>query len=98
MIGIFGGTFDPVHFGHLRAIIEVRELFKLTEVRLIPNKSPPHRLEPSVAPNIRLEMLKLAIGSLPDLIIDNRELGARVFASVRALAGFISDPSLPTTD
>jgi nicotinate-nucleotide adenylyltransferase len=74
MIGIFGGTFDPVHYGHLRAIIEVREIFNLKEVRLIPNKTPPHRLEPLATSKMRLDMLHLATAALPDLVIDTREL------------------------
>ncbi|MEC4749691.1 nicotinate-nucleotide adenylyltransferase [Methylomicrobium sp. Wu6] len=74
MIGIFGGTFDPVHYGHLRAIIEVREIFKLDEVRLLPNKTPPHRSEPSAMPKMRLDMLRLATENLPGLVIDTREL------------------------
>lgn len=74
MIGIFGGTFDPVHYGHLRAVIEVKEIFNLDQVRLIPNNTPPHRSEPSAIPKLRLEMLALAVGNLPGLIIDTREL------------------------
>jgi len=74
MIGIFGGTFDPVHHGHLRAVIEAGEIFKLDEVRLIPNKTPPHRGEPSVTSAMRLEMLRLATEKLPNLVIDTREL------------------------
>ncbi|MBL1264347.1 nicotinate-nucleotide adenylyltransferase [Candidatus Methylomicrobium oryzae] len=74
MIGIFGGTFDPVHFGHLRAIIEVGEIFSLDQVRLIPNKTPPHRLEPSASTSMRLEMLQLAACTLSNVVIDTREL------------------------
>lgn len=74
MIGIFGGTFDPVHYGHLRAVIEVRDIFKLDQVRLIPNKTPPHRERPSVMSKMRLEMLRLATDNMPGVVIDTREL------------------------
>jgi nicotinate-nucleotide adenylyltransferase len=74
MIGILGGTFDPVHYGHLRSALEVKDIFGLTEVRLIPCAQPPHRQQPSATPWMRLEMLKLAIGSQAGLIVDDREL------------------------
>lgn len=74
MIGLFGGTFDPVHYGHLRSALEVKELFKLSEVRLIPSSVPPHREQPAATPSQRLRMLELAIKNQPGLIIDTREL------------------------
>jgi nicotinate-nucleotide adenylyltransferase len=74
MIGILGGTFDPVHYGHLRSALEVKDIFGLTEVRLIPCAQPPHRQQPSATAWMRLEMLKLAIGSQAGLIVDDREL------------------------
>jgi nicotinate-nucleotide adenylyltransferase len=74
MIGIFGGTFDPVHYGHLRSALEVKEIFGLTEVRLIPSAQPPHREQPAATAQMRLQMLKLAIKNQPGLIIDPREL------------------------
>jgi nicotinate-nucleotide adenylyltransferase len=74
MIGIFGGTFDPIHYGHLRSALEVKEIFGLTEVRLIPSAQPPHREQPAVTALMRLQMLELAIKNQPGLIIDTREL------------------------
>lgn len=74
MIGIFGGTFDPVHYGHLRSALEVKDIFGLNEVRLIPCASPPHREQPSVTAEMRLQMLELAIKNQPGLKIDTREL------------------------
>lgn len=98
MIGIFGGTFDPVHFGHLRAILEVREIFNLEEVRLIPNKTPPHRLEPFASSEMRLQMLHLATDALPGVMIDTRELSREgpsyMVDTLRSLRGDFPERSL----
>ena len=74
MIGIYGGTFDPVHFGHLRTALEIKEIFSLNEVRLIPCAQPAHREIPLTSPQMRLKMLKLATQNRPELVIDKREL------------------------
>jgi nicotinate-nucleotide adenylyltransferase len=74
MIGIFGGTFDPIHYGHLRSALEVKELFGLDEIRLIPSAQPPHRDVPQVSAAMRLEMLKLAVDQQPGFIVDTREI------------------------
>ena len=74
MIGIFGGTFDPIHYGHLRSALEVKDIFGLTEVRLIPCAQPPHRKQPATTALMRLQMLELAIKNQPGLVIDTREL------------------------
>ncbi len=74
MIGILGGTFDPVHYGHLRSALEVKEIFGLSEIRLIPSAQPPHREQPAATASMRLHMLELAIQIQPGLIIDTREL------------------------
>jgi nicotinate-nucleotide adenylyltransferase len=74
MIGIFGGTFDPVHYGHLRSALEVKEIFGLTEVRLIPSAQPPHREQPAATAPMRQRMLELSIQNQPGLMIDTREL------------------------
>ena len=73
-IGIFGGTFDPVHFGHLRLAQEIGELLRLAEVRFIPSGTPPHRAEPRLAPQQRLEMVRLAIADNPLFKADDREV------------------------
>jgi nicotinate-nucleotide adenylyltransferase len=75
MIGIFGGTFDPVHVGHLRSALEVKEIFGLDEVRLILSAKPPHRPVPQAPIGMRLEMLQLAVKKLPGFIVDTREIG-----------------------
>lgn len=74
MIGIRGGTFDPVHFAHLRATQEVASELALERVHLIPGSIPPHRRQPLASPQQRLEMLKLAIGDNDHFIADDREL------------------------
>jgi nicotinate-nucleotide adenylyltransferase len=74
MIGIFGGTFNPVHYGHLRSALEVKDIFSLDEVRLIPCANPPHREQPIAIAAMRLQMLELAIKNQPGLKIDTREL------------------------
>lgn len=73
-IGIFGGTFDPVHFGHLRTGLEVLEELSLAEVRMIPCHIPPHRDEPLAKADHRLELLQLAVAGVPGLQVDAREL------------------------
>jgi nicotinate-nucleotide adenylyltransferase len=74
MIGLFGGTFDPVHFGHLRAACEVRETLGIDDFRLLPAAMPPHRERTWSTVTQRLEMLQLAVSGHPDLRIDEREL------------------------
>jgi nicotinate-nucleotide adenylyltransferase len=65
-IGVFGGTFDPVHYGHLRAAEEVREAFDLVKVIFIPSAHPPHKEASSVSPaNHRTEMVRSAISGYP---------------------------------
>lgn len=74
IIGIYGGTFNPVHYGHLRTALEVVEQFNLNQLRLIPCRLPAHRQEPDVSAEMRLAMLQLAIANTPALQVDRREL------------------------
>ncbi len=74
MIGIFGGTFDPVHYGHLRSALEVKDIFGLKEIRLIPSAQPPHRQLPATTALMRVEMLNLAITNQQGLLVDTREI------------------------
>lgn len=73
-IGILGGTFDPVHFGHLRSALEVCLQLNLDHVRLIPCAEPPHRQATMASAEVRRLMLELAVKSVPQLIVDDREL------------------------
>jgi nicotinate-nucleotide adenylyltransferase len=73
-IGIFGGTFDPVHNGHLRTALEVAELLALDELRLVPSSVPPHRALPVATASERLRMLQLAVEASPGFVVDEREL------------------------
>lgn len=76
LIGILGGTFDPIHNGHIRLALEARQQLNLNHVRLIPVNIPPHRSKPVASPIHRQAMLTLAIDSEKDLCIDLRELNS----------------------
>lgn len=80
---IYGGTFDPVHHGHLRLAIEVSDRLGVGSVSLVPCHIPPHRGQTGASSDQRLAMLRLAIAGEPQLRIDNREL-AREGASYTA--------------
>jgi nicotinate-nucleotide adenylyltransferase len=80
MIGIFGGTFDPIHYGHLRSALEMKETFDLTEVRFIPSATPPHRNQPTASAEQRLQMVALAIQDQDHFIGDARELNRHGFS------------------
>lgn len=71
---IFGGTFDPVHYGHLRAAAEVAEQLQVDDFRLLPAGQPPHRDAPGAEAYHRLAMLELALAPYPDLTVDEREV------------------------
>lgn len=74
MIGILGGTFDPIHYGHLRPAQEVLRALDLAEVRIIPAANPPHRGAPVATVEQRLRMAELAVTEFPGLRVDDREI------------------------
>lgn len=74
MIGLLGGTFDPVHYAHLRCALEVQQTCEFDSVRFIPCHQPPHRTQPNANPRQRLAMLRLAIEGQHGFEIDEREL------------------------
>jgi nicotinate-nucleotide adenylyltransferase len=73
-MAIFGGTFDPIHYGHLRTAFELMESLRLPEVRFLPAGTPPHRERPVAEARVRLEMVRAAIGGQPGFVVDDREL------------------------
>jgi nicotinate-nucleotide adenylyltransferase len=74
MIGILGGTFDPIHYGHLRTALDVQQALGLDEVRFIPLHQSVHRDQPETPAEIRLRMVRTAIAGEPAFVADDREL------------------------
>jgi len=74
MIGILGGTFDPVHYGHLRPALDVQQTLSLDEVRFIPCGEPAHRNKPIAEPLQRLAMVRAAIAGQDKFVADDREI------------------------
>jgi nicotinate-nucleotide adenylyltransferase len=73
-IGLFGGTFDPIHMGHLRTAFELWQEMRLAEVRFMPTGSPPHREQLYATPELRLAMVKAAVADQPAFVVDDREI------------------------
>lgn len=73
-LGIFGGTFDPIHIGHLRLAVELKQQLVLDEMHLLPCYLPPHRATPGASAAQRVEMLQLALQDCSGLQVDTREL------------------------
>ena len=74
MIGVFGGTFNPVHWGHIRTALEIKKELAMDSMLLVPCGIPPHREEPDIDAKIRLAMLQAAVADYHELEIDDREL------------------------
>jgi nicotinate-nucleotide adenylyltransferase len=73
-IGVFGGTFDPVHLGHLRLAQEALDHLALAQIRWIPAGQPPHRPAPPTTPQQRLDMVALATAQQPAFLLDPSEI------------------------
>jgi nicotinate-nucleotide adenylyltransferase len=74
VIGVLGGTFDPVHHGHLRFAVEAVESLRLRVLKLVPASAPPHRRTPAAPAADRLAMLRTAVAGTATLEVDGREL------------------------
>jgi len=73
-IGILGGTFNPIHFGHLRMAQELADALSLDSVHFIPAANPPHKENPGISAEQRAAMVKLAIAGNGTFVFDDREL------------------------
>ena len=72
-MGVFGGTFDPIHFGHLRTAFEMLQALRFGEVRFMPCGSPPHRGTPIASAELRLRMVQVATAGQQGFVVDDRE-------------------------
>lgn len=97
-MGVYGGSFDPVHLGHLRAALEVQQLLGLAEIRFLPSGQPPHRDAPEAGDALRLRMLNAAIGDQPGFLVDRREITrdgpSYTITTLQSLRGDFPDCSL----
>lgn len=73
-LGLFGGTFDPIHFGHLRTAFELQQALKLGELRFLPTGNPPHRDTTQADAAQRLAMVRAAVADQPGFTVDDREV------------------------
>jgi nicotinate-nucleotide adenylyltransferase len=74
VLGIFGGTFDPVHHGHLRAAFELKTRLDIDRVHFVLAATPPHRGRPDASVELRLKMLEAALAGESDCLVDRREI------------------------
>ncbi|MDB2590480.1 nicotinate-nucleotide adenylyltransferase [Candidatus Thioglobus sp.] len=77
MIGFFGGSFDPVHFGHLNNAQQLKNELNLSELFLMPCREPVHKKTPTFSTEQRLQMLQMAIQDFPELSLDTREINRK---------------------
>jgi len=72
-VAILGGTFDPIHFGHLRLAQEIAHTLRLEQVRFVPSGTPPHRAAPGASAQHRVAMVRLAVAANSLFVVDERE-------------------------
>ncbi|MEO2013109.1 MAG: nicotinate-nucleotide adenylyltransferase [Fuerstiella sp.] len=92
-LGILGGTFDPVHYGHLLLAETCRQQLSLDQVRLVPAGSPPHKTGMNITDgHARADMLQLAVSGYPEFVVDRREIRREGQSfTVQTLADFRND-------
>jgi nicotinate-nucleotide adenylyltransferase len=73
-LGIFGGTFDPIHYGHLRTALELKQMLALERIHFVPCANPPHRAAPLTDGRLRLRLVEAAIANEQGFVADDREL------------------------
>ena len=73
-IGIFGGTFDPIHYGHLRTAFEMLQALRFGELRFVPSGDPPHRGKTYAPASLRLDMVRAATANEPRFVVDDSEV------------------------
>ncbi len=73
-VGVFGGTFDPIHYGHLRSALEVSEEKGLESVIFVPNNIPPHKDFRGTSSDVRLEMVRLAVSGVDEFSVSDCEI------------------------
>lgn len=74
VLGIFGGAFDPVHFGHIKPAVALQARFGFEQIRFIPCRQAPHKTAAGASAQHRRDMLGLVTHSIPEFIVDDREL------------------------
>ncbi|MEE3650871.1 MULTISPECIES: nicotinate-nucleotide adenylyltransferase [unclassified Brenneria] len=74
LTAFFGGTFDPIHYGHLQPVSALAKIVGLNQIVLLPNNVPPHRPQPEASPQQRQRMVELAVEANPLFSVDDREL------------------------
>lgn len=89
-LGLFGGTFDPVHYGHLRCALSIKKEFSLDRLLLVPSKSPVHKDGAAASGEDRARMIELALAEFPELELSraeiDRETASYSVLTVRAVA------------
>lgn len=74
LLGLFGGTFDPLHIGHLRTVLDVQQALNFSDIHIIPNNVPAHREQPVLDGQQRFQLLDKALQDVPGVVADDREI------------------------